>query len=128
MGTEQETILVVEDDIRIRMPIAEFLRDCGYTVVEAVEADEAIKVLSQGPIVVDIVFSDVEMPGSTDGFGLSKWVRANRPGVNVILAGIVPRSVSAAKELCEENSLPKPYEAQAVHHHIRRLLSVGKSS
>jgi DNA-binding NtrC family response regulator len=123
-----ETILVVEDDVLIRMPIAQYLRDCGYKIIEAADADEAITVLLHPETVVDIVFSDIEMPGTVDGFGLAKWIRAHRPGTDVILVGTVPRSVDAAKELCEASPLPKPYEAQAVHGHIRRLLSARKST
>ena len=69
----QETILVVEDDVLVRIPIAQYLRDCGYKVIEAVSADEAMTVLLHREIVVDVVFSDIEMPGSVDGFGLAKW-------------------------------------------------------
>ena len=119
-----ETILVVEDDVLIRMPIAQYLRDCGYRVIEAVNADEAMTVLLHRDTVVDIVFSDIEMPGTIDGFGLAKWIREHRPGTEIVLAGTVPRSVDAAKELCEAGPLPKPYEAQAVHDQIRRLLAV----
>jgi DNA-binding NtrC family response regulator len=72
---------------------------------------------------VDVVFSDVEMPGSMDGFALSTWIRGNRPGLDVILAGTVKRAVSAAKELCEEGTLPKPYEPQAVLSSIRKLMA-----
>ena len=93
VASVQETILVVEDDVLIRMPIAEYLRDCGYRVIEAVSADEAMTVLMQKETQVDIVFSDLEMPGSTDGFGLSKWIRDNRPGIDVILTGTVPRAL-----------------------------------
>lgn len=118
----QETILVVEDDVLIRMPIAQYLRDCGYRVVEAANADEAMTVLLHRETPVGIVFSDIEMPGALDGFGLAKWIREHRPGLDIILAGTVPRAVESAKELCEEGHLPKPYEAQVVHHHIRRLL------
>jgi DNA-binding NtrC family response regulator len=118
----------VEDDVLIRMPIAQYLRDCGYKVIEAVNADEAIAVLSHEETAVDIVFSDIEMPGSIDGFELAKWVRAHRPAVDVILTGTVPRSVNAAKDLCDESPLPKPYQAQAVHDHIRRLLAARKAS
>ena len=78
-----ETILVVEDDVLIRMPIAQYLRDCGYKVIEAVNADEAMTVLLHRDKIIDIVFSDIEMPGSVDGFGLSKWIRENRPGMDV---------------------------------------------
>ena len=56
----------------MRMPIAQYLRDCGYKVIEAVSADEAMAVLLHRETVVDIVFSDIEMPGSADGFGLAK--------------------------------------------------------
>ena len=119
----QETILVVEDDVLIRMPIAQYLRDCGYRVIEAVSADEAMTVLMHKETQVDMVFSDIEMPGSTDGFGLSKWIRDNRPGIDVILTGTVPRALKAAKELCDDGPLPKPYEPQAVHDYIRRLLT-----
>jgi DNA-binding NtrC family response regulator len=122
----QETILVVEDDVLIRMPIAQYLRDCGYKVIEAVSADEAMAVLLHRETAIDVVFSDIEMPGSVDGFGLAKWIREHRPSMDVILAGTVPRTVHAAKELCDSGPLPKPYEAQFVHNHIRRLLAARK--
>ncbi len=122
----QETILVVEDDVLIRMPIAQYLRDCGYRVIEAVSADEAMAVLLHRETVIDVVFSDIEMPGSVDGFGLAKWLREHRPGADVILAGTVPRTVDAAKELCESGPVPKPYDAQSVHNRIRRLLAARR--
>jgi len=119
----QETILVVEDDVLVRMPIAGYLRDCGYKVVEAASADEAMAVLLHQEIAIDVVFSDIEMPGTVDGFGLAKWIRDHRPGMDVILAGTLPRTIEAAHELCQAGSLPKPYDAQTVHNHIRRLLA-----
>jgi DNA-binding NtrC family response regulator len=122
-----ETILVVEDDVLVRMPIAQYLRDCGYRVIEAVNADEAMAVLSHQETAVDVVFSDIEMPGSVDGFGLAKWIREHRPGLDVLLAGTVPRAVESAKDLCEQGRIPKPYEAQTVHNHIRRLLAARKA-
>jgi len=98
----QETILVVEDDILVRMRIAQYLRDCGYKVIEASDSDEAMEVLLHKETVVHVVFSDIEMPGAIDGFGLAKWVREKRPGLEVLLAGTVPRAVESAKELCEQ--------------------------
>jgi DNA-binding NtrC family response regulator len=123
-----ETILVVEDDVLVRMPIAQYLRDCGYRVIEAVNADEAMTVILHQETVVDVVFSDIEMPGSIDGFGLAKWVREHRPGLDVLLAGTVSRAVNSAKELCEQGPIPKPYDAQVVHNHIRRLLTARKAA
>ena len=119
------TVLVVEDEVLIRLVIAQYLRDCGYRVIEAVHADEALVVLSKSELEIDVVFTDVEMPGgSMDGFALAQWVRANRPGIDVILAGSVGRAVQAASNLCDEgNHVPKPYDAQGVHDRIRWLLA-----
>lgn len=83
-------------------------------------------VLLHRETVVDVVFSDIEMPGSIDGFGLAKWIREHRPGLDVVLAGTIPRTVESAKELCEAATVPKPYEEQVVHH-IRRLLAARKT-
>src|SRR5262249_20630149 len=105
LNQSQETILVVEDEILIRMPLAQYLRDCGYKVIEAANADEAMTVLSHEETVVDVVFTDIEMPGTLDGFGLAKWVRDHRPGVAVILAGTLPEQ---AKELCDEARYQSP--------------------
>src|SRR5882724_10559614 len=128
VASVQETILVVEDDVLIRMPIAEYLRDCGYRVIEAVSADEAMTVLMHKETVVDIVFSDIEMPGATDGFGLARWIREHRAGLDVLLAGTVPRAVENAKQLCEQGSVPKPYDSKIVHDHIKRLLAARKAA
>jgi CheY-like chemotaxis protein len=125
-----ETILVVEDEVLVRMPISQYLRDCGYRVIEAANAEEAVAVLShtETVVVVDVVFTDIEMPGALDGFGLAKWVREHRPGVDVILTGTLSRAVGQAEELCEQGPLPKPYDAQVVHNHIRRLLAARKAT
>ena len=93
----QETILIVEDEVLVRMPIAQYLRDCGYKVIEAANADEAITVLSHKETVVDVVFTDIEMPGALGGFGLAKWVREHRHGVDVILAGTLPAPLNKQK-------------------------------
>jgi DNA-binding NtrC family response regulator len=77
---------------------------------------------------VDVVFSDIDMPGTVDGFGLSKWIREHRPGVDVLLAGTVSRTIKSAKDLCEQGTVPKPYDAQVVHNRIRRLLASRKAA
>jgi DNA-binding NtrC family response regulator len=123
----QETILLVEDEVLVRVPIAQYLRDCGYRVIEAVNAEEAMTVLSHKETVVDVVFSDIEMPGAVDGFGLAKWIREHRPGLDVLLAGTINRTVENAKQLCAQGSVPKPYDAEIVHNHIKRLLAARKT-
>ena len=62
---EAPTVLVVEDEVLIRMAIADYLRDCGYRVVEAGNSHEAVRVLKTD-VYIDVVFTDVHMPGSVD--------------------------------------------------------------
>ena len=124
----KDTVLMVEDDVLVRMVISDYLRHCGYRVFEASGADEALTVLQQPGTRVVVVLTGIEMPGSTDGFGLSTWIRANRPGVDVILVGTVPRAASAAAELCDSGPLPRPYEPQAVVDRIRRLRAARAGS
>ena len=121
---DQQVVVVVEDEILIRMVIADYLRGCGYRVIEAASADEAMVILEHKELDVDVVFSDIDMPGSMDGFELSKWLRANRPGVDVILAGSVARAADAAGELCDSGPVPKPYEPQLAADRIRQLMAL----
>ena len=124
-----ETVLVVEDDVLVRLVIAGYLRDCGYRVIEAVNAAEAIAMLSQPDSRVAVVFTDVEMPGDMDGFGLAQWVRREKPGVEVVLAGTPARAAAAAGDLCEEGpGLSKPYDSKLVLERIRRLLAARRRS
>jgi CheY-like chemotaxis protein len=119
-----KTILVVEDEVLVRLVIAQYLRECGYRVHEAAGADEALQVLEAPEVSVDIVFSDVQMPGSLDGFGLARWVRAHHPGIRVILTAGVERSADVAAMLCEAGPLlAKPYEPKTVVDRIKQLLA-----
>ena len=106
----------------VRIMIADYLRDRGFRVVEAGTADEAIRLLRANEH-VDIVFSDVQMPGGLDGFGLAQWVRREQPDVKIILASGMQRTDAAAGEPREETPLRKPYELEEVEHRIRKLLA-----
>ena len=119
-----DTVMVIEDEVLIRMPISQYLRDCGYRVLEAANADEAVTIMQKPDIHVDVVVCDIEMPGAMNGFAFAKWARTLRPGLAVILAGTAERAANAAAELCEHGPmLMKPYEPQIVLDHIKRLLA-----
>jgi DNA-binding response OmpR family regulator len=120
-----ETVLLVESEVLIRMVLSDYLRQCGYRVIEAVSGEEALIVL-KSEIPVRIVLSDVELSGSVDGFALSRWVRENRSDVRIILAGNPRRAAEAAGDLCDGGPmLSRPYEPQIVVDRIRRLLAEG---
>ncbi len=117
-------MLVVEDEVLIRLVIADYLRECGYRVHEAANAAEAVVVLESPTVTIDIVFSDVQMPGEMDGFGLARWVRVHQPDVRVILTSSVERSADIAATLCEAGPLlEKPYEPTGVVERIRQLIA-----
>lgn len=123
---EKPVILLVEDEVLIRMVIAEYLRDCGYHVVEAGNGREAITLFEAG-LEVDVVFTDVQMPGDTDGFALARWVRANHPGVKIILTSGVAKASDAAEDLCEDGPLlQKPYDAAEVERRIKLLIEMRR--
>ena len=124
-----QTILVVEDEVLVRLVIAEYLRECGYKVHEAAHAAEALAVLQSPDVSIDVVFSDVMMPGEVDGFGLARWVRSHRPEIQVILTSGIDRSAEVAGMLCEAGPmLDKPYEPQGVVDRIKQLLAkVGRT-
>lgn len=122
-----DTILVVENEVLVRTSIAQYLRHCGYTVIEASSAEEGIIVLTTIDAPIHIVFSSVELSGAMDGFGLAQWVRANKPGIEVVLAGTIVKAAHVAGDLCEKGPhLGKPYEPQQVVEWIKRLRNSPK--
>ena len=117
------TILVVDDEVLIRMALSDCLQDCGYKVLEAANADEAVAVLEQGHAEIDLVFSDIRMPGTMDGFGLVKWIRQNRKGLPVLLtSGDSKRSDLTQQLGAEEPFFAKPYDTQMVLAQIRQSI------
>jgi len=124
MSDPRATILIVEDEVLVRWAIADYLQDCGFKVLSASSAEEAIDALRQYALEIDIVFSDVRMPGPMDGFGLAAWIRKHRPEVAVILNSGHAQRADAAQELCEYAGeiLRKPYDYEAVLARIEHAL------
>ena len=121
------TILVVEDEVLIRCTVAEFLRDAGYRVFEAVNAAEAKAILSAGAS-VDLVFSDVTMPGDENGFALAGWIRQNYPHVLVLLtSGFADLANNSGTYPTDIPLLPKPYAVDRVLDQVSRLLGRAQS-
>ena len=113
------TVLVVDDEAMVRAPIAEYLRDCGYHVLEADDASQAIRLVDT-PGQVDVVFSDVRMPGELDGAGLARWIRSHHPEVPVLLtSGYSAASSHLPREV---GLIEKPYTQAQVLRRIRALL------
>src|SRR5687767_7367827 len=84
------TILVVEDEVLVRVAAGQYLRGCGFRVLEAVHADEALDILAADPS-VQLVFVDVRLPGQHNGVDLARIVHATYPDMSVLLtSGVSP--------------------------------------
>jgi CheY-like chemotaxis protein len=126
--TDREpVVLIVEDEPLLRGITAEFLRLSGYAVLETHSSAEAIALLSSGRS-VDLVFSDVYLPGAMDGVDLAGWLHRQRPHVPVLLT-------SGHGEQARERAvgrvggwayLPKPYHQEDLTRRISTLLDASR--
>jgi len=112
-------VLIVEDDVRLRLVTASNLRDAGFEVIEAANAAEAVVVLNS--VTVDALISDVSIPGGMDGIGLAKWVRSRGLATEIILTSAAQPSPGTTEEC--GSFLAKPYTDRDVQHLLRRVLS-----
>jgi DNA-binding NtrC family response regulator len=115
---ENPSVLVVEDEALIRMAIADSLKDDGFTVLEAGNALDAVRLLESDDS-VELVFSDISMPGGMDGTALADWVHTHRPGMPILLTSGSAQSVDFA---ANEQFFAKPYDMPSVVECIRRAV------
>lgn len=128
--SEQQSVLVIEGDVLVRHAIADYLRDCGYTVVEASSTDEAMTVISDTSLPITAILCDAEAPGSINAFQFRLWVNRlpGRAGVEIALAGSIETAAHKAAELCEDGpNLARPYDPQSVLAYIRRMIQAAQS-
>jgi CheY-like chemotaxis protein len=116
-------VLVVEDEVLPRLAMAEYLRDCGFRVVEAASGVEAQQLVLAG-LKVDLVFSDITMPGGIDGIDLALWLMVHCESTKVILTSGLPDALTKAQSACKQvlAFVPKPYDQVMVAEKIRELL------
>ena len=115
------TVLVVEDEILLRMAAAGALREQGFVVAEAANAEEALAIL-QSDMNVDVVFSDVNMPGSMDGICLARIIRAEYPEIKVVVTSGHVQSAGAAGDVA--GFVSKPYNLLTLAAQIETLCEV----
>jgi CheY-like chemotaxis protein len=114
-------VLVVEDEPLVRMYAVEILQDAGYDVIEAANAEQALAKLEARPD-ISVMFTDINMPGTMDGFALAREVHQRRPGIHLIL--------TSGKMLADKNQVPglcafvsKPYTGEHLTGLMSTLLS-----
>lgn len=120
---ESQRLLVIDGDVLVRHVISDYLRTCGYVVIEAASTDEAAVVLDDPTLQVDAALCDADAPGNQSAFQLRAWALQRRPNVQLILAGSVAAAAHKAAQLCEEGPhLRRPYDPQSVVEYIKRII------
>jgi PAS domain S-box-containing protein len=118
-----ETVLLVEDNADVRTVTARRLRNLGYAVMEAENATRAVEAFKSGAK-IDLVFSDVVMPGGMSGFELAQWMRTNAPAVPILLTSGFAEDVARAGEASASDLeiLRKPYSGTELARAVRKTI------
>jgi two-component system, response regulator PdtaR len=114
------TVLIVDDEVLLRLLVADELRERGFTVVEASNADEALSILQSGTT-VHVLFTDVQMPGALNGIDLARVVAHEWPEVELL---VTSGHVSGAELDQPATFFPKPYDPREIAARIAALCDV----
>lgn len=119
------TILLAEDEVLIRLDVAEELRRAGWKVIEVASADDAIEILNS-PVIVDLLVTDVNMPGKANGLDLARFVGRERPNIKVVIMSghFVPAAGSDEIPPCDL-FIAKPFLQSQLIEQLRPLLQGG---
>lgn len=112
-------LLIVDDEMLGRAPLVDEFEEFGYTVLEAVSAAEALLCL-RGGARVDVLITDIRMPGHIDGIGLARIVRTQFPRTRVVLmSSSIP---DRATRESVDGYFQKPFRLADIREHVRRLI------
>lgn len=117
MAQDKLNVLVVDDEVFVRLTAVDVIEEAGHITYEAGDADEAIGLLEEHPE-IDVVFTDIKMPGSMDGLGLASLLHRQWPDVKVILTS---GHLSIGDLEPGASFLPKPYRAHALTERLAEL-------
>src|ERR1700683_884124 len=117
------TVLIVEDEMLLRMRAVDMVEDAGFTAIEAINADDAIAVLESRPD-VELLFTDIQMPGTMDGLKLAYAVHERWPLIKIIL-------VSGQLKLTDDDKPPlsrffgKPLDVKQMIAELQDMIGNG---
>ena len=114
-------VLIVEDELLLRIDAAEMIKAAGFEVVEAANADQAIEIL-EARRDITVVFTDVQLPGSMDGLKHARAVRGRWPPIKIVATS---GHLHVGKADLPEGGrfLPKPYSPTEVNGVLRELIA-----
>jgi DNA-binding NtrC family response regulator len=115
-------VLVVEDELLVRMSAVDLVEEAGFVALEAANADDAMAVIEGHDTDIHIIFTDIDMPGSMDGLGLARTVRDRWPLMRIIVAS-GHRTPAQADLPSGAAFFAKPYDYDKVSETMRRMVS-----
>lgn len=113
-------VIVAETDVLARMVLGQYLRECGYEVIEAATSDDVLAVLRSGQS-VDAILLDAQIAGGLAGFTLARQIREHYPKTDILLTFGLARAAEKAGDLCDKGPLEKPYHPEEIVRRIKRL-------
>jgi two-component sensor histidine kinase/CheY-like chemotaxis protein len=122
-STGVPNVLVVEDEMVLRMRAVDIVEDAGFTPVEAVNADEAIAILESRSD-IDLLFTDIQMPGSMDGLKLAHAVHDRWPSIKIMLVSGQVRPSDAERPV-DSRFFGKPLAARQMINELRAMVGEG---
>jgi len=126
LPTGTETILLAEDSHKVRVFANRILTHLGYHIVETADATEAMEYIRHHEN-IDLLFTDIVMPGDMDGIGLAKQACSHRPSLRVLLTtGMYSHADDDRIPAMDYPLLAKPYTAQQLALSIRNMLDTGQ--
>jgi DNA-binding NtrC family response regulator len=120
-ATPRRTILVVEDDFFLHSAVVDVLRRHGFTVFAALDTNKAWDYLQSEAI--DLLFTDIRLPGFVDGLALAALIRKQRPEMKIVVAS--GHSPAGNDRATADEWLCKPYQYDYMVRVINRLLGEG---
>jgi CheY-like chemotaxis protein len=122
MPNRNATVLLVEDEELVRDMIAEELRDAGFHVLEAADGEAACSLLTAKGA-VDVLFTDIRLPGQLDGWAVARMARQSHSALPVVYA--TGYTLDRSAEVSGAIFLNKPYQPSLVIETIQRLLNAA---
>jgi CheY-like chemotaxis protein len=118
----KRSILLVEAEVIVRLGLAQYLRECVATVLEAASALEARAILQSGQA-CDVLLCDAELAHGESGFALAQWTRRSRPNIKILLSASLNAKALAVAELCGGGPGRASLRAAALQERIRLMLA-----
>ena len=123
-GQGREKVLLVEDDMLVRMLGVDVLEEAGYEVIEAPNGDVALDVIDANPHAISVLMTDIDMPGSINGHQLARLVNERWPWIRIVLTS--GKTMLAQRDIPDHGRfVAKPWLPDTIVHAIRSAGTPG---